>query len=251
MKQHAIIALAAVVSTVVSQDTTPAGPTMTGSPSNCNAWYTIVKGDDCPSVEKKFGITADQFFKWNPAVSKDCTTNFWVGESYCVGVPESDPTPGGPTMTGSPSNCNAWYTIKKGDDCPSVEKKFGITADQFFKWNPAVSKDCTTNFWVGEAYCVGVGAAKPTTSKGTTSKPTKTTSSTSMKTTSEVSTPYSIRNPITSENITQTTKPTAWPPTKTQQGQPSYCNNWHYVTAGDTCQNIVNEYGAEVTLQQL
>ncbi|KAF1357176.1 hypothetical protein EJ07DRAFT_129973, partial [Lizonia empirigonia] len=31
----------------------------------------------------------------------------------------------------------------------------------------------------------------------------------------------------------------AFPPKKTQAGQPSYCNNWHLVTAGETCQEIV------------
>jgi hypothetical protein len=37
-----------------------------------------------------------------------------------------------------------------------MAKDNGITLDQFYSWNPAVSKDCVTNFWLGQAYCVGV-----------------------------------------------------------------------------------------------
>ncbi|KAJ9209978.1 hypothetical protein DTO166G4_8450 [Paecilomyces variotii] len=53
-------------------------------------------------------------------------------------------------------NCNKYYVVQTGDTCPSVESKFGITSTEFFAWNPSVSTDCTTNFWVGEAYCVGI-----------------------------------------------------------------------------------------------
>lgn len=34
----------------------------------------------------------------------------------------------------------------------------GITLDQFYSWNPAVSRDCGTNFWLNQAYCVGVSS---------------------------------------------------------------------------------------------
>ncbi|KAJ9307102.1 hypothetical protein DTO217A2_3340 [Paecilomyces variotii] len=58
----------------------------------------------------------------------------------------------GPTTSGIPSNCNKYYVVQTGDTCPSVESKFGITSTEFFAWNPSVSTDCTTHFWVGEAY---------------------------------------------------------------------------------------------------
>jgi hypothetical protein len=34
----------------------------------------------------------------------------------------------------------------------------GTSVDQFYDWNPAVSRDCVTNFWLGQAYCVGVSS---------------------------------------------------------------------------------------------
>jgi hypothetical protein len=86
------------------------------------------------SVEAAFGITSAQFLAWNPAVSSNCETGFWVGDSYCVGVASgssAQPTtttssltrtaettgPDEPTQTGQPSNCDAWYDVVSGDTC--------------------------------------------------------------------------------------------------------------------------------------
>ncbi|KAF3002842.1 hypothetical protein E8E14_007637 [Neopestalotiopsis sp. 37M] len=228
---------------------TPPGPTFTGSPSNCNKWYVITDGDNCGAVEAKFEITHEQFIAWNPAVSSDCLTNFWLGQAYCVGLSTATPTsttgssstsastslpdattPPGPTFTGSPSNCNRWYLIEDGDNCGIVEANFGITHDQFIAWNPAISDDCTTNFWIGQAYCVGLGSEASST--------TITTSSSTITSTS----PYSTRYPVTNQTITAPSSSEAWPPSKTQAGQPSYCNNWHFVEGGQTCNNIIGLY---------
>lgn len=242
--------------------TSPPGPTMTGEPANCNNWYLVQNGDSCATVESKFGITLAQFLAWNPAVSSDCATNFWVGEAYCVGVggppvsttsssssTKSVPvvtSPPGPTMTGEPPNCNNWYLIKDGDSCGTVEAAYGITHEQFLEWNPAVSSDCATNFWLGEAYCVGVGplASGSTTTKSSTS----TTTSSSINTST---TPYSTRYPVTNWTISSPTVGTQWPPTQTQAGQPSYCNYWHLVQGGDTCAGIASMYSTWMTLADL
>ncbi|KAI8273677.1 hypothetical protein K4K60_010537 [Colletotrichum sp. SAR11_57] len=151
---------------------TPPAPTHTGQPSDCNKWDVVVDGDSCGSMAADNGITVDQFYAWNPAVSKDCVTNFWLGQAYCVGrssvggtptttPPASTtakPTPPAPTHTGQPANCNKWDVVVDGDGCASMASDNGITLDQFYAWNPAVSRDCVTNFWLGQAYCVGVSS---------------------------------------------------------------------------------------------
>ncbi|WYZ42085.1 hypothetical protein EsH8_V_000980 [Colletotrichum jinshuiense] len=235
---------------------TPPGPTFTGSPSTCNKWYVIADGDNCGTVEAKFGITHTQFIAWNPAVSNDCLTNFWLGQAYCVGLGTAASTtttttttsssastslpgattPPGPTFTGSPSNCNRWYLIVDGDNCGTVEAKFGITHAQFIAWNPAVSDDCVTNFWLGQAYCVGLGPLVTSTTS------LSSTSSSSSITVITATTPYSTRYPVTNQTITRPSSSDAWPPSKTQAGQPSYCNNWHFVEGGQTCSNIIGLY---------
>ncbi|RAH63469.1 hypothetical protein BO85DRAFT_483312 [Aspergillus piperis CBS 112811] len=149
----------------ITADSTPHGPTMSGTPADCSRWFTIQKGDTCYELEKAFGLTPQQFQQWNPAVSRDCLVNFWPGYAYCVGVgpvvipTSADTAPPAPTMTGIAANCNRWYTAQKGDNCYAVEKAFGLTPQQFQQWNPAVSLDCLVNFWPGYAYCVGVGPA--------------------------------------------------------------------------------------------
>ncbi|CAK7197530.1 hypothetical protein SEUCBS139899_000178 [Sporothrix eucalyptigena] len=257
----------ALAGPALSQDSTPAGPTQTGTIATCNKWYLVQKGNSCVTVTHQFGITLAQFLAWNPAVSSDCTVNFWGGYAYCVGVGASVPStstisrttttttknviptetkPPGPTMTGSPANCNNWYLVVHGDTCGKVESKFGISHDQFLAWNPAVSADCSTNFWLGEAYCVGVGASVTTGPTGTrpTSGHTVSSSSGAGPTTkvNTTTTPYWTRLPLTSWNISTPTVGTAWPPTRTQAGQPSYCNEWYLVQAGDTCASIATQY---------
>jgi hypothetical protein len=64
-------------------------------------------------------------------------------------------------------------------------------------------------------------------------------------------TPYSTRNPVTSYNLTQPYTATSLPPAQTQSGQPPYCNEWHWVGIGDTCQTILNLYGSRLTQDQL
>ncbi|KAL8730074.1 MAG: hypothetical protein Q9166_004273 [cf. Caloplaca sp. 2 TL-2023] len=179
--------------------------------------------------------------------------------SFPINVLGQDTTPQGPTQPGTISSCNRWHTVKAGDSCYTIETDFQISHADFLKYNPAVSSDCVTNFWGGYAYCVGIDSAitssssstssKPSSSKSTTSSATKTSSSTRI--TSAANTTYSIRNPSTSVNITTPTIDMTWPPKKTQTGQPSYCNKWYLVEAGDTCNSVYSQFGSSMTRQQL
>lgn len=161
-------------------------------------------------------------------------------------------------MDGIAGNCDAWHTIVSGDTCYSIDQEYGITLKEFLAWNPAVSADCGTNFWPGYSYCVGINEDLPTTTTtSSTIVPISTTtsiSSSSSETTVSVNTtttPYSTRNPITSYNLTAPYTATAMPPQHTLGGQPSYCNAWHQVAGGQTCQEIVNAYSNRLTIEQL
>ncbi|TQV92641.1 Peptidoglycan-binding Lysin subgroup [Cordyceps javanica] len=206
----------------------PPAATHSGQPADCDGWHVVTGGDSCQSVADGAGISLETFFQWNPAVSKDCTVNFWLGQAYCThregqGITSSSsgtstsptttakPTPPAPTHSGQPANCNKWAVVKQGDSCGSVAKDNGISADQFFAWNPAVSRDCVTNFWLGQAYCVGV-------SDGSGSQP-----------------------PVTTTTSTAPSKPT--PPAPTHSGQPDDCNKWAVVQSGDTCGSVASKNG--------
>ncbi|KFZ09528.1 hypothetical protein V502_08694 [Pseudogymnoascus sp. VKM F-4520 (FW-2644)] len=238
--------------------TTADKPTQSGIAANCNKFYDIVKGDDCETVAAAFKITKTQFLAWNPAVSADCATNFWVGDSYCVGTgkagvgstkssrsTKSDAPhttvhtkPDKPTQTGTICNCNKWYDVVEGDDCGAIATAFKIKLADFLKMNPAVSSDCAINFWVGNSYCVG-------TSKGACPTSTSTTPHNS----TTISSSYSII-PQPSSSYVQVTRTTAtsWPPTQTQAGQVPYCNKWKLVYPGDTCASIQARYSTSMSL---
>ncbi|KAE8352805.1 hypothetical protein BDV28DRAFT_157525 [Aspergillus coremiiformis] len=166
--------------------------------------------------------------------------------------------PSHPTFPGTARNCNKWYTAKKGDDCSTVERAFDISAEDFFRWNPDVSKDCLKNFWVDNSYCVGVGpntitnAPTSTSTTTTTSIPTSTSISTSAASNSSTTNvTYTFNHPITTWNITEPPRETAWPPTKTQAGQSTSCIKWHEVRIGDTCDTITNRYSSWMTREEL
>jgi hypothetical protein len=113
--------------------TGPSAPTHSGQPSNCIRWHTIVDGDNCPNLADKYFITLAQFYAWNPAVSKDCRDNFWLGSAYCVGTSDSIsvsrsaaaplptpsafviPTPNQPNN--AVGNCNKVAQAQEGDYC--------------------------------------------------------------------------------------------------------------------------------------
>lgn len=161
-------------------------------------------------------------------------------------VAAQDTSPDAPTLANIAANCNAWHTVVSPDTCYSVEQQFGITAEQFLGWNPDVSSDCLTNFWPDYAYCVGVDASITisssssiisSTSSSKTASSTGSGSSASSSSSVPVSptitttTPYSTRYPVTSFNLTDPYTATAWPPARTQTGQPSNCNNWYMVVS--------------------
>ncbi|KAK3933515.1 hypothetical protein QBC46DRAFT_326379 [Diplogelasinospora grovesii] len=160
--------------------------------------------------------------------------------------------PDKPTQTGTISTCNEWYDVVSGDTCSGVASSFGITLAQFLQWNPAVSSDCSVNFWVGDSYCVGVSSGTPSTSKtsssstqsGTSSSSTQGSTTVSSRSTSPSSIPpnassYSIIGNETS--AVQTDRPTATQGAM-QTGIASPCIRLVQANPGDTCQSIINAY---------
>ena len=94
-----------------------------------------------------------------------------------------------------------------GDTCETVASEFSITVAQFLTWNPAVSSDCASGFWLEEAYCVGVSST-------TTTAAVPTTTTTKVTTTAKA-----------------TTATTVSPPAPTQTGIASNCDQY-YVPVG-------------------
>ena len=170
--------------------------------------------------------------------------------------------PPGHTQAGTSSGCSKWHTVKQGDTCPSIEKQYGISHKDFLQWNTAVSGDCSQNFWLTYAYCVGVQPAKTASAGGSLPISTlathtfdfnslnqataslgkypagNSTSSGMDATGTGYSAKYSIRNPIKIWSISSSTIDMSWPPKQTQAGLSSQCNKWYLVNADESCEDI-------------
>ncbi|KAK4443888.1 hypothetical protein QBC34DRAFT_310143 [Podospora aff. communis PSN243] len=160
-----------------------------------------------------------------------------------------DSSPTGPTFPNMAANCNAFHTVVSGDGCISISALYGITLAQFYEWNPDIEDDCATNFWLGSAYCVGVGAAI-ISSASSSAPPLSSAASASssvpssvISSASSISTPpYSPLHPITEYPITTIPIETTFPPTRTQSGQPASCTNWYLPDARENCANVIAQF---------
>ncbi|KAM7214512.1 hypothetical protein V8F06_010073 [Rhypophila decipiens] len=175
---------------VTTAGPTPASPTFPNIDCHCNAFYKLRAEDTCESVMDRFDVEPQDFFAWNPEVAQNCTFNFYVGYSYCVGIGDtcsmapsftgtgvntatdysyvSDGTratenprptatgfPPEPLQSGTPENCQEYYQAADIDTCLSIVHRFSDQMDQeqFHEWNPAVGKDCD-GLYVNHHYCV-------------------------------------------------------------------------------------------------
>lgn len=165
---------------------TPPAPTMSGEPADCNSWAVVEDGVTCTDMAAAAGISLAQFLAWNPAVSADCLTNYWLGEAYCVGVSSASVTTtaptssstlpttttttaaASPTVTKPPSeylqagqadNCNKWDRCVSGDYCDLLASRNGLTVSQLAALNPVLGTagaNCGTQMWLDYYYCVAV-----------------------------------------------------------------------------------------------
>ncbi|KAI8685249.1 hypothetical protein NCS55_00195600 [Fusarium keratoplasticum] len=201
-------------------------PTQEGLIESCIRFHPAAKGDTCAKIVSTFGtFDFDTFFKWNPAVGKDCS-GIWAGYYYCVGVPgtptgkpsATSPKPtatGGvetplPIQEGIAKNCNKWHPVAKTTTCSSIENYYKLPFAQFLKWNLAVEEDCS-GLWAGYWVCVSVEGYKPTTTiaaKPTTTKPAN-----------GIKTPEPIQN-----------------------GMVKNCEKFHQIKSTTTCTSIENYY---------
>ncbi|KAL8377163.1 hypothetical protein RB595_008034 [Gaeumannomyces hyphopodioides] len=141
--------------------TGPPGPTMSGSPANCNKWAVVTDGVSCTGMARDVGISLEQFLAWNPAVSSDCRTNYWLGDAYYVGVSGGSGTtppvtttttasspPAGPTkppaeylQAGQPGNCSKRDRCGAGEYCALLADRNGISVTRLAELNPVLGAD--------------------------------------------------------------------------------------------------------------
>ncbi|KAJ6133732.1 hypothetical protein N7523_000054 [Penicillium sp. IBT 18751x] len=69
---------------------TPAYPTQNGTTESCGKYYQVVSGDDCATVNVRFGLNITQLRSLNTYLDDNCS-NLWLDYDICV-APVSTPT---------------------------------------------------------------------------------------------------------------------------------------------------------------
>ncbi|KAH6988451.1 hypothetical protein EDB80DRAFT_816699 [Ilyonectria destructans] len=219
---------AAATTTAAATGLAKPSPTQDGLIESCSSFYFAAKSDTCAKIVARYGtFDFDDFYKWNPAVGKDCS-GIWASTYYCVGVPgtpttkptltTAKPTTTGGIETPSPiqegmvKNCNKFHLVKSTTTCASIESYYDLPLATFYSWNPALGKDCSS-LWVDNYVCVSVVGYKPSTT--TTSKATTTTKAPA----NGIETPLPIQN-----------------------GMVNNCEKFHQIKSTTTCTSIESYY---------
>ncbi|KIJ58950.1 carbohydrate-binding module family 50 protein [Hydnomerulius pinastri MD-312] len=211
----------------------PPGPTVSGTTSNCGAWFLVPLNANCNQVVMNNSITLSEFLLLNPEVNSNCT-NLWANYNYCVApypplsaTPTLPPITNGtlvvtsmalppmitptlydyptgwlPAPTGVASGtvlngCYYYYQVQTGDNCTSVAQTFGLSYQDFVTWNNNPSMPCPS-LTPGSYVCVDVA------------------------------------------NITDTAPPT---PTNAAPGSaPSGCYEWYTIVQNDGCGSVETQF---------
>ncbi|KAF4946570.1 hypothetical protein FGADI_11084 [Fusarium gaditjirri] len=188
-------------------------PTQSGIAKNCNKYHQVQKTTTCISIEKYYKLPLADFYKWNPAVGKNCQS-LLVGYWVCVSVTGWTPTPTtpdnangiktpSPIQEGMTKSYFKFHPVSKTTTYSSIQSYYKVNLVDFYKWNPVVGSQCK-NLWAGYNVCVGVIGQKP--------KPSPTSSS-------GAQTPSPIQNGMVKE-----------------------CKKFHFVKSTTTCTSILEYY---------
>ena len=156
-------------------NSTASAPTQAGIAKACNAFAYAETSDTCYDMSQNFHITLENLTAWNPVLGypdgHNCTTQFWAGYDYCVGIPGSSTTSSRtstdtsvstssllyPAQSGISLACDKYVEAKTGDYCYIFAQNNNITTDQLYDWNAILGPNganCSTGFQAGYDYCV-------------------------------------------------------------------------------------------------
>ncbi|OBU01349.2 hypothetical protein VE01_00254 [Pseudogymnoascus verrucosus] len=190
----------------------------------------------CWKISNDGQVTQARLFELNPVLGEhgeNCGTMIWLEYAYCVATSKDLPTTTSvassttsnpPTSTSNPkptatregiaANCNKWAIAETGIGCYDMAANAGIELSLFYTWNPilgAAGENCGTEIWLDYYYCTGVSGS----------------------TTSKAPTPTSVTPPK---------------PTNTQAGIPASCTKFYEAKTGDSCWQIADDNGIELSL---
>ncbi|KAI0440066.1 hypothetical protein F4803DRAFT_578079 [Xylaria telfairii] len=226
---------AAVNERLASRGDTPRFSYDPNTSKYCDYWVDITSANTkCSSLPGQWGITLEEFLRWNPSLAPDCSA-LTVEQSYCVETygepsptdddPGSSPSPTSPsngistpqpTQPGMVDNCDAFYFVNTDDSCADIASSHGISLQQFLTWNPKAGSTCS-GLWASTYACVSIIGQEPSSSTTATPTPTK------------------PGNGIST-------------PQPTQPSMVDNCDAFYFVNTDESCADIASSHG--ITLQQ-
>lgn len=112
-------------------------------PMSCDRSYTVKKGDTCNSIAASQEASTLDVVQLN-GIDINCVLMPEEGTKLCLN-----------------RRCDT-YTIRAGDGCSEIAKKFDITEYQFRLLNPMLDSNCTNiGRWEGYVSCVGPKSLLP------------------------------------------------------------------------------------------
>lgn len=72
------------------------------------------------------------------------------------------------TLNKRADDCTKYHTVSGSDSCVKLAKKYGITLNDIYDWNPQIKSGCP-NLNNGKKYCVKKGSSSSSGSSGSSS----------------------------------------------------------------------------------
>ncbi|KAI1454309.1 hypothetical protein F4805DRAFT_326492 [Annulohypoxylon moriforme] len=134
-----------------------------------------------------YNVTTGQFLSWNPNIQGSCT-GIAPGQRVCKSAPGGTypkpnatitapgatgsptyytaATPAYPTQSGTISECGNYYLVVSGDNCWTVDQRFGLNFSQLQSYNTYLDDDCL-NLWLKYDICVAPVTPQTVSTDGT------------------------------------------------------------------------------------
>ncbi|OCF34652.1 hypothetical protein I317_01134 [Kwoniella heveanensis CBS 569] len=109
----------------------------------CTRNATVVSGDTCDSISRKYGVSTYQLALVNDAVIAENCDNLEPDQVVCLGIEGQD--------------CTKVYTVVADDTCAYLQETYGISNETLWSNNPQIDAACD-NIYVGEVLCVDTEA---------------------------------------------------------------------------------------------
>ncbi|HNR30087.1 MAG TPA: LysM peptidoglycan-binding domain-containing protein [Candidatus Hydrogenedentes bacterium] len=119
--------------------------------------HKVAAGENPSVIADKYGVTTDDLLRWNNLTRR---STLRIGDElivYLSGAPEAPPSPAmeevAPAGPAKKEPRKITHTVQRGDNPSVIANKYGVSTDDFLKWNNLTKRSV---LHIGEKYVVYV-----------------------------------------------------------------------------------------------